>query len=109
MNRCVLLLGLVFVVVGCGSEGPSEGEQRVARQKCDTLKATLCSRILECGTTLTAKECFDALAAGLDCSRAVGVAASYPTCLQELPTYSCVVLDGGSRPPASCTGVILIP
>lgn len=95
---------VAFLVIGCGSDGGADA----ARAKCETLKVTDCARIIECGVQITQKECTDAFAASLDCGRAVSVSASYSTCIQELRTFSCVVLNGGRQLPASCTGAILI-
>lgn len=110
-----MVLGLFVVLVGCGSEDgggmtlPSPAEQEAARAKCQTLKLTVCARILECGVQATQKECLDALGASIDCGKVVAVSASFPTCLQELPTFSCSVLAGGANLPASCNGSLLVP
>jgi hypothetical protein len=116
MMRYVAMLGCLFVVViGCGSDGggmtgPSAAERDAARAKCETLKVTYCARVIECvgPGQITQKECGDAVSASLDCGRAVAVSDSYPTCIQALPTFSCVVLDGGRTLPASCNASILL-
>lgn len=90
------------------------------REQCLTLINLWCSRFSDCAVQLgfagtrpdLARMCQEQFVnEGILCVEAVGVSATYGTCLLELTSASCSSLFVGNAytPPKSCAGVILLP
>lgn len=97
MRRALLVL---MVLVGCGEDEAAE-----AMKKCDYLQGTFCSKAEACGV-LTRADCLTAVKQEIDCSKAIGVEASYTRCIDEIRAATCAVwADPDSKGPASCQHV----
>jgi len=100
---------LALMLASCGGE---EFGADTPPGKCRALLGLICDRGSECFNDSTPQsQCITTLETqrGFSCSQAVGVGASYDTCLSDLRTSTCAQLTSGTMfyPPASCSGVIM--
>lgn len=121
-DQCVSDISLVSCVtlsaalpqscVGALDIAPSQGETQ-----CVDLVGSLCRRLIECdpAVDVTQAECVEVLTedpdVGFRCSEVASVAATYPTCIQQLSTLTCAELlpppEMSLDLPMSCVGVLL--
>jgi hypothetical protein len=87
-------------ITGCNIDDLADPAPAVAA--CNSLLDAICKKeSTDCGQG-TIEQCMTTLQAQLDCSKAIGYAASYETCLSDLAKMAC----NAPSMPGSCTDVI---
>ena len=108
---------LATCAAACDDEGPSPQDE------CEMLMDTICDRIEACGREALDEPppadfhetCVETQQTVIDCSTAVSVGASYPSCIDDLETVACedfLTVDANGEAnltlPATCQGVIMV-
>ena len=74
-----------------------------AQAACDSLVESFCERSTMCGVSASMQSCLDSSSMLVQCGRAVGYQLTFETCLEEIPSIDCEVL----QLPAPCDDVIV--
>jgi len=110
-----LAAAALFAVAGCSGSDDSSGRSSASlapAEACQSLLEELCGKYDTC-TVGTAKHlsksvCMAAVTEKVDCSKTLAVRDSYPVCMDELASMSCVSFASGHiEMPPSCHGVLL--
>jgi hypothetical protein len=97
------VLAALFVV-GCGGDdGGSPTE------KCQAFASAVCSKFVTCQLASSMSSCVSEFGKALECNRAVGVSATYDSCLSDINAATCdQVRASPSDLPPSCSKTIKI-
>jgi hypothetical protein len=115
-----------MAAVACSSSSGDSGAASGPAQQCNDFASAYCNRAVDCLDQAGAaqesnrandvSQCVTQAESSAQCSKAVGVGATYSTCMSELPNAPCAPIVAAAQGtgaasaalPADCDGVIKI-